>query len=83
MNGLNKKGVSNDPFFRNISNSFDNNIPGYINSRARARIHGDYHMLIGFAKLAIFNFKGAFSEFNRAGQQYMNVELGLPGVYGD
>ena len=82
MNGLNEKGVSNDPYFRNISNNFDN-IPGFKNSRARARLHGDYHMGVGILKLCCFNFQGAFSEFNRAGQQYMNADLDLPGVYGD
>ena len=42
MSELDEKGVSNNSFYRGISNILDK-IPGYKDSSIRAYIHGLYH----------------------------------------
>ena len=82
MSELQERGVSNNPFFRGISNMLDS-IPGFKDSRLRAGIHGDYHTTVGIIKFFAGNKEGANAEFNRARTQYERARLGLPGVYGD
>ena len=82
MNELQEKGVSNNGFFRGISNCLDS-IPGFLESPQRAMLHGDYHTLVGCMKFIVGNGEGAKAEFNRANEQYKKARLGLPGQYGD
>jgi len=82
MSELLEKGVSNNQFFRNISNRLDS-VPGFKDSRQRAKLHGDYHLGMSLLKFCCFNFEGAAAEFKRAGVQYYKAEVGLPGEFGD
>ena len=82
MSELQEKGVSNNGFFRGISNGLDN-IPGFKDSPQRAMIHGDYHTIVGWLKFIVGNGEGAKAEFDRANEQYEKARLGLPGLYGD
>ena len=82
MSELQERGVSNNGFFRQISNGLDA-IPFFKDSPVRAVIHGDYHTLVGIAKMCVGNGEGAKAEFERAGEQYTKAVLGLPGEYGD
>ena len=82
MNELQEKEVSNNGFFRGISNVLDC-IPGFLDSPIRAKIHGDYHTLVGCLKFCAGNGEGAAAEMRRAGEQYEKMRLGLPGQYGD
>ena len=82
MSELQEKGVSNNGFFRGISNGLDS-IPGFKDSPQRAMIHGDYHTIVGVLKFIVGNGEGAKAEFDRANEQYEKARLGLPGLYGD
>ena len=82
MSELQERGVSNNGFFRTISNGFDS-IPGFKDSSIRANLHGHYHCAVGILKSLVGNGEGAKAEFNRAGEQYRKAALGLPGEYGD
>ena len=70
MSELQERGVSNNPFFREISNSLD--AMGFGGS-ARAFTHAVYHSGVGVLKFACGNFEGAGAEFGRAGQQFARV----------
>ena len=83
MSELQERGVSNNGFFRQISNELDDNLPKFKDSSSRAFIHGTYHTLVGVAKFCVGNGEGANAEFGRAGEQYTKAVLGLPGEYGD
>ena len=61
MSELQEKGVSNNGFFRGISNGLDN-IPGFKDSPQRAEIHGDYHNIVGCLKFIVGNGEGAKAE---------------------
>ena len=82
MSELQEKGVSNNEFFRIISNAFDS-IPGFKDSPIRANIHGLYHDAVGTLKSFAGNEEGAQAEFSRAQEQYYKASQGLPGEYGD
>ena len=82
MSEFQETGVSNNPFFREISNRLDD-IPGFKDSSFRANLHGDYHMFMGNLKSSVGNREGASAEFNRAREQYEKARNGSPGVYGD
>ena len=69
MSELDEKGVSNNPFFRGISNILDG-IPGFKDSKIRANIHGMYHQTVGYLKEKHGNLEGAEAERKRAQVQY-------------
>ena len=69
MSELNEKGVSNNRFFRKISNALDK-IPGFKDSRTRAIIHGMYHEHVANNKEKHGNHEGAEAERRRAKEQY-------------
>lgn len=82
MSEWQEKGVSNNGFFRAISNTLDC-IPFFKDSSIRAEIHGHYHTIVGIGKFLAGNGEGAAAELGRAGQQYTKAILRSPGIYGD
>ena len=69
MSELDEKGVSNNSFFRGISNFLDC-IPGFKESQIRANIHGFYHDRVADLKEKHGNYEGAEAERKRAKEQY-------------
>ena len=69
MSEFDEKGVSNNKFFRGISDILDS-IPGFKESSIRANIHGIYHDYVGNQKEKRGNLEGAAAERKRAQQQY-------------
>ena len=69
MSELNEKAVSNNSFFRGISNILDA-IPGFKDSSLRANIHGKYHDYVANKKEKHGNKEGAEAERRRAREQY-------------
>ena len=69
MSELDEKGVSNNQFFRAISNVLDS-IPGFKDSSLRANIHGVYHDIVAEQKEKHGNPEGAAAERKRAQEQY-------------
>ena len=82
MSELQERGVSNNAFFRQISNGLDA-IPFFKQSRLRAKIHCKYHAFVGIGKLLAGNPEGAGAEFKRAGQQYIRSKIPFLGVLED
>ncbi len=78
-----EKGVSNNKFFRGISNFLDDVIPGFKDSSVRAEIHGIYHQMVAQKKYKAGNIEGAEAEMRRAEEQFERARNGLPGEYGD
>lgn len=56
MSELDEKGVSNNSFFRGISNALDC-IPGFKDSSLRANIHGMYHDHVANQKKSMVTMK--------------------------
>ena len=69
MSEFDEKGVSNNKFFRGISDFLDS-IPGFKESSLRANIHGIYHDYVGNQKEKRGNLEGAAAERKRAQEQY-------------
>ena len=69
MSEFDEKGVSNNRFFRGISDILDS-IPGFKDSSLRANIHGIYHDFVGNQKEKRGNHEGAEAERKRAQEQY-------------
>ena len=69
MSEYDEKGVSNNKFFRGISNVLDK-IPGFRDSSLRANIHGKYHDYVANIKERRGNHEGAEAERRRAQEQY-------------
>ena len=69
MSEFDEKGVSNNKFFRGISDFLDS-IPGFRESSFRANIHGIYHDYVGNQKEKRGNHEGAAAERKRAQEQY-------------
>ncbi len=69
MSEYDEKGVSNNKFFRGISNALDK-IPGFKDSSLRANIHGKYHEHVANQKEKRGNHEGAEAERRRAKEQY-------------
>jgi len=80
MSELNEKGVSNNGFFRKISNGLDK-IPGFKDSRTRDVIHGIYHDIVANKKEKIGNHEGAEAERRRAQEQYDKARKRSPRIY--
>ena len=72
MSELDEKGVSNNSFYRGISNILDK-IPGFKDSSIRAYIHGLYHDHVANQKEKHGNYEGAAAERKRAQEQYSRV----------
>ena len=72
MNELDEKGVSNNSFYRGISNILDK-IPGFKDSSIRAYIHGLYHDHVANQKEKHGNYEVAATERKRAQEQYARV----------
>ena len=70
MSELQERGVSDNQFFRGISNGLD--AIGF-GGGARAFTHGVYHGGVGVLKFLCGNGEGAGAEFGRAGQQFARV----------
>lgn len=68
---MEEKGVSNNSFWRNISNKLDDKV-GWDTEKSGARgiVHGVYHDFVGTLKYLSNNPEGAKAEFNRANQQF-------------
>lgn len=81
MSELNEKGVSNNRFFRKISNGLDKIIPGFKDSRTRAVMHGIYHDIVANKKEKIGNHEGAEAERRRAQEQYDKARKRSPRIY--
>ena len=69
MSEFEEKGVSNNRFFRLISNILDS-IPFFKDSSLRANIHGIYHDYVAIQKEIRGNYEGAEAERKRAQEQY-------------
>ena len=73
MGQMHETGVSNDRFFRGISDKLDVmmgwNKDKY-KSKVRRVMHGLYHGMIGVIKGSIMNWTGSKAEFHRAKQQF-------------
>ena len=69
MSEFDEKGVSNNGFFRAISNGLDK-IPFFKDSSLRANIHGMYHDYVADQKEKRGNHEGAAAERRRAQEQY-------------
>lgn len=67
-----EKGVSNNSFFRGISNLLDLN-PLIKYSSLRSEIHALYHAYVAFRKKLNGNDEGAAAEFKRAMEQKANA----------
>ena len=65
---LQEKGVSNNSFYRGISNVLDA-VPGFKDSALRAKIHEKYHRYVGDKKMKAGNKEGAEAEYKRADEQ--------------
>ena len=78
MSEFDEEGVSNNGFFRSISNALDS-IPGFKDSSLRAEIHGVYHDYVGWRKEMNGNHIGAEAERRRAQEQYERARNGGPG----
>ena len=76
MNEFDEKGVSNNRFFRGISDMLDS-FPGFKGSRIRAQIHGLYHDYVATRKEKRGNPEGAKAERRRAQQQYERARSGV------
>ena len=70
-----EKGVSNNQFYRGISNGLDA-IPGFKDSATRAKIHENYHRHVGDQKMKAGNREGAEAEYRRAEQQRQKANSG-------
>lgn len=79
-NEAQEKGVSNNGFFRKISNGLDA-IPGFKDSATRAWVHGKYHDHVGNQKEKAGNKEGAEAERKRAQEQYQRARAKSPGRY--
>lgn len=64
---LSESKLSNNIFWRNISDKLDHSMGWQgaqrFKSRFRRLLHGSYHLMIGVLKLCFFNIKGAGYEF--------------------
>ena len=69
MSELDEKNVSNNPFFRWISDRLDS-LPGFKDSSFRAYIHGVYHEQVAYLKENHGNHEGADAERKRAQEQF-------------
>ena len=71
---LREESVSNNPFFRSISDKIDDYFGWKGNakntSKVRRYVHGSYHLLVGIIKFIILNKKGAKAEYKRAKDQF-------------
>lgn len=77
---MNEKTLSNNPFFRKISDKLDNQF-GWVGedqekSRIRGALHGLYHFTVGTAKMLYKNKEGAQCEFDRALIQFRRMKNG-------
>lgn len=71
---MNQKGVSNNSFWRDKSDKLDKYM-GWEGDRkyqsgARGFIHGAYHEIVSYGKLACGNVDGFKAEMGRACEQY-------------
>ncbi len=71
---MDEKGVSNNKFFRGLSDKLDNKM-GWEGDRktgsgARGIIHGAYHYGVGVGKYCTGNTEGGKAEFNRGNEQF-------------
>ena len=82
MSELDEKGVSNNSFFRGISNALDY-IPGFKHSSLTANIHGMFHDHVANQKEKHGNHEGAAAERKRAQEQYDKARRGSPGSDSD
>ena len=65
------KGVSNNKFFRFLSDLWDAYLgPDFDKFAPRNIVHTFYHFLIGVVKYFHKNFEGALAEWKRANEQY-------------
>ena len=77
---MQEKTLSNNPFFRSISDSLDQKF-GWVGeeqekSRIRGALHGLYHTFAGIGKTLYKNEEGAKCEFDRAKIQFNRMKNG-------
>lgn len=77
---MNEKTLSNNPFFRKISDKLDNQF-GWVGedqekSRIRGALHCLYHLVVGTGKMMYKNKEGAQCEFERALIQFRRMKNG-------
>ena len=77
MSEYDEKGVSNNSFFRFISDGLDL-IPFFKDSGIRANIHGAYHDYVADQKEKRGNYEGAAAERRRAQEQYNKARKRSP-----
>lgn len=76
MGQMNERCVSNDKFFRSISDKLDVAMgwdKDKYRSRVRRVLHGLYHGMIGVVKGCVTNWTGSKAEFKRAKWQFSGV----------
>lgn len=75
---MKEKGLSNDPFFRRISDYLDDKMDWknekQEQSGTRGLLHGMYHTMIGTLKYLANNSEGSSTEYSRAKIQFRRMK---------